>query len=137
MGEKYNPKLGGLTLWIQRAPQDSALGHGYPKAAFAGLKIVSTLTSSKREIFEWPLMSFIKYISNLNPKHNAGYVHICILLLGEDKSSPEDRAFPVERAQENPMMMLDSSELDNVQTFIGFCTANCRAPRSYPGPRNA
>lgn len=31
--ETYNPKLGGLTLWIQRTPQDSALGHGYPKAS--------------------------------------------------------------------------------------------------------
>lgn len=49
----------GLTLWVQQTPQDSALGHGYSKAAFAGLKIASTLTSSKREIFEWPLMSLL------------------------------------------------------------------------------
>lgn len=83
----------------------------------------------------------IKYISNLDPKHNAGYVHICCLgkimdfaMLCKDLYvKPEDRALPLERAPENPMMMRDRTELDNVQRFIDFCNANCRAPRSYPG----
>lgn len=123
-------------------PADSAkiplMDTAIPKKIFAGLKIVGTLMSPKAGDIRVAFDQLTKYISNLNPKHNVGYVHLyyCLerkvdfpILCKDLDVKPEDRALPLQRAQENPMMMRVRTELDHVQRFIGSCNANCRALR--------
>lgn len=128
----------GLTLWIQRTPQDSALGHGYPKASLCRFEDCEHINVINAGDIRVAFDELITCLSNLNPKHNAGYVHLCCLEKKADFSmlckdpdfKPEDGALPLERVQENPMMMRDRTELDYVQRFIDFCNANCCALRS-------
>lgn len=144
------------TVWMRqttRSLADSPCGSGglrkiplldtaIPKQVFAGLKIVSTLKSSKWET-RVTFDKLTKYISNFNPKHNAGYVHLCCLvkkmkfpmLCKDPNFKPEDRVLPLARSQENPIMIRDRTELDHVQRFIDFYNAKGCAPRSYPGLR--
>lgn len=49
----------GLPCGSSRLRKIPLLDTAIPKQVFAGLKIASTLTSSKREIFKWPLMSLL------------------------------------------------------------------------------
>lgn len=82
-----------------------------------------------------------KVVLNLDPKHNAGYVHLSCLEKKKDFPKlckdldvrPEDRVLPLEWAQTNLMILQDRTELDHVQRFIDFCNVNGRAPLSYPG----
>ena len=143
MGEIYNPELGGLTLWIQRTPQDSStLDHGHPQAGLCRFEDCEHNNNViKAGDIRVAFDEHTKYIPNLDPKHNAGYVHLSCLekkmylpMLCRDLDiKPEDRVLPLERAQKNPMIMQDRTELDHVQRFITFCKDNGRAPRSYPG----
>ena len=141
VGETYNPKLGGLTLWIQRTPQDSTVGYGHTKAGLCRFKDCEHNKVIKAGEIRVAFDELTKYIPNLNPKHNAGYVHLCCLekkldfpMLCKDlEVKPEDRVLPLERKQKNPMIMQNRMELDHVQRFINFCNENGRAPLSYPG----
>ncbi|MCJ1348245.1 hypothetical protein MMC31_006476 [Peltigera leucophlebia] len=143
VGETYNAKLGGLTLWVQRTPQDSStLGYDHPPAGL--LCRFQDCEHSNNVIKAGDIRVAFdensKYIPNLDPKHNAGYVHLKCL---EKKMSfpqlcidldikPEDRVLPLEPAKKNPMIMRDRRELDHVQRIIDFCNKAGRAPLSYP-----
>ena len=139
VGETHNPKLGELTLWIQRTPQTSALGRGHLKAGHYRFEACEHNNVIKAGDIRVAFDELCKYISNLNPKHNAGYVRLCCLekimdfpTLCEDlDAKPQDCALPLERLQENPMILRDRTELDHVQRFIDFCNENGRAPLSF------
>lgn len=141
--ETHNPKLGRLTLWIQRAPQDSALGYGHPEASLCWFEDFEHINVIKVGDTRVTFDELTKYISNFNPKHNAGYVHLCCfekkmkfpMLCKDLNVKPEDRVLPLVRSQENPMMIRDRTELDHMQRFIDFYNAKSRALRFYPGLR--
>lgn len=140
VGETYSPKLGGLTLWIQRTPHKTTLRHGHPKASLCRFENCEHDNVIKAGDVRVAFDELTKYNSNLDAKHNAGYVHLCCLeknlnfpMLCKDLDvQPENRALPLEREQENPMMLRDSIELEHVWRFIDFCNNNGRPPRSYP-----
>lgn len=142
--EKYNPKLGGFTLWIQRTPRasdDFEYGHHHPEA---GLCRFENCEHNNNVIKAGDIRVAFDELTNntpnLDPKHNAGYTHLSCLekqidfpMLCKDlKVKPENRVLPLEITQKNPMILQDRTELDHVQRFIDFCNVNGRAPLSYP-----
>lgn len=139
-GKSYSPKVGGLTLRIQRTPQDFALEHGHPKAGlcrFADCKYDDVIEAGDiRVAFD----ELTKFIPNLNPQHNAGYVHLSCLekkldfpkLCIDLDVRAECRYLPLERTRTNHMALRDSTVLEHVQRFINFCVEMGRAPLSYP-----
>ena len=140
IGDTYNPKLGGLTLWIQRTPPDSSLAHGHPEAGLCRFEDCEHKNVIKAGEVRVAFDELTKHIQNLNPQHNAGYVHLsCIekkmnfpMLCKDLDIKPEDRLLPLEPTHRNEMMMQDRSELEHVHRFITFCDEQGRAPRSYP-----
>lgn len=140
VGDTYSPKLGGLTLWIQRTPPDSSLAHGHPEAGLCRFEDCEHNNVIKAGDVRVAFDELTKRIQNLNPQHNAGYVHLsCIekkmnfpMLCKDLDIKPEDRVLPLEPAHRNEMMMQDRSELEHVHRFITFCDEHNRAPRSYP-----
>lgn len=140
IGENYNPKLGGFTLWIQRTPCGPAFGYGHPEANLCRFK-----NCEHKNIIEAGdiRVAFDELTNNnpkLDPKHNAGYAHLSCLekqidfpMLCKDlEVKPENRVLSLEWTQKNPMILQDRTELDHVQRFIDFCDVNGRAPLSYP-----
>ena len=141
VGETCNPKLGGFTLWIQRTPHDSTAGYGHPQAGLCRFKTCEHNNVIKAGDIRVAFDEMTKVVLNLDPKHNAGYVHLSCLekkmdfpkLCKDLDVRPEDRVLPLEGAQKNLMILQDRTELDHVQRFIDFCNVNGRAPLSYPG----
>lgn len=139
-GETYNRKLGGLTLWIQRTPPDSVAEYGHPEAGlcrFDDCEHNNVISAGEvRVAFD----ELTKLIPDLNPQHNAGYVHLSCLEKKMDLPKickdldvkPEGRVLPLERKKKNHMILQDRTELQHVQRFITFCDIMGRAPRSYP-----
>lgn len=137
-GGTYNRKLGGLTLWIQRTPQDSVAKYGHPEAGLCRFddcehnNVISA--GDVRVAFD----ELTKFMPNLNPQHNAGYVHLSCLekkmnlpkICKDLDVKPEDRV--LEGKQKNHMILQDRTELEHVQRFITFCDIMGRAPQSYP-----
>lgn len=140
VGETYNPKLGGLKLWIQRTPPDSSLAHGHSEAGLCRFEDCEHNNVIRAGDVRVAFDELTKYIPNLNPQHNAGYVHLsCIekkmnfpMLCKDLDIKPEDRVLPLEPTHRNEMMMQDRSELEHVHRFITFCEEHRRAPQSYP-----
>lgn len=137
-GGTYNRKLGGLTLWIQRTPQDSVAKYGHPEAGLCRFddcehnNVISA--GDVRVAFD----ELTKFMPDLNPQHNAGYVHLSCLekkmnlpkICKDLDVKPEDRV--LEGKQKNHMILQDRTELEHVQRFITFCDIMGRAPQSYP-----
>lgn len=140
VGEKYNPKLGGFTLWIQRTPRASDFGYGHPEAGLCRFENCEHKNVIKAGDVRVAFDELTDNNPNLDPKHNAGYAHLSCLekqmdfpMLCKDlEVKPENRVLPLEWTQKNPMILQDRTELDHVQRFIDFCNVNGRAPLSYP-----
>lgn len=142
VNEKYNPKLGGFTLWIQRTPRASAFEYVRPRpeadlCRFRNCEHNNVIKAGDvRVAFD----ELTNNTPNLDPKHNAGYAHLSCLekqmdfpmLCKDMEVKPENRVLPLEWTQKNPMILQDRTELDHVQRFIDFCNVNGRAPLSYP-----
>ena len=142
VGEKYNPKLGGFTVWIQRTPRASDFEYGHHQEAslcrFENCEQHNNVIKAGdvRVAFD----ELTNNTPNLDPKHNAGYAHLSCLekqldfptLCKDLKVKAENRVLPLELTQKNPMILQDRTELDHVQRFIDFCNLNGRAPLSYP-----
>lgn len=134
-GETYNPKVDGLTLWIQRTPPDLALEHGHPEAGLCRFGACEHNNVIKAGDVRVAFDELTKFNPNLNPQHNAGYVHLSCLeknlnfpMLCKDLDvKPEGRVL----AHMNHMILQNRSELEHVQRFITFCNDMGRAPRSY------
>ncbi|MCJ1422816.1 hypothetical protein MMC29_000696 [Sticta canariensis] len=136
----YSPKHGGLTLWIQQAPRPKNHCHKDLSAVQCLLnccrqaRIISP--GELRVAFDEQTRVF----PNHNPQHNAGYVHlrclerfldfprICIELIVKG----EDRVLAYEGLKRNLMLLQTIQEVDIVDRFAEFCSANRRAPASYP-----
>lgn len=140
VGETYNPKLGGLTLWIQRTPQNFDAEYGHPDAGLCRFHNCEHDNVIKPGDVRVAFDELTKLIPNLNPQHNAGYVHLSCLekkmnfpMLCKDLDvKPEARVLPLECTHYNPMILQDRTELEHVQRFITFCNEMGRAPESYP-----
>lgn len=78
-GETYNPKLGGLTLWVQRTPEDFANDYGHPEAGLCRFQNCDHNNVIKAGDVRVAFDELTKRILNLNPLHNAGYVHLSCL----------------------------------------------------------
>ena len=139
-GETYNPKLGGLTLWVQRTPEDFANDYGNPEAGLCRFQNCDHNNVIKAGDIRVAFDELTKRILNLNPLRNAGYVHLSCL---EKKTSfpmlckdldikPEARVLPLEITHGNPMTFQERTVIDHVQRFIDFCNKMERAPNSYP-----
>lgn len=140
VGETYNPKLGGLTLWVQRTPQDFAAEYGHPEACLCRFENCEHSNLIKVGDVRVAFDELTKLNPSLNPQHNAGYVHLSCLekemnfpMLCKDLDvKPEARILPLGRTHDNPMILEDRTELEHVQRFITFCNDMGRAPQSYP-----
>lgn len=142
VSEKYNPKLGGFTIWIQRTPRASTFGYGRPRpeAELCRFKNCEHNNVIKAGDIRVAFDELTNNTPNLDPKHNAGYAHLSCLekqmdfpmLCKDMEVKPENRVLPLEWTQRNPMILQDRTELDHVQRFIDFCNVNGRAPLSYP-----
>ena len=151
VGETYNPKLGGLTLWVQRTPEDFAADYGHPEAALCRFQNCDHNNKSNNEIKAGEIRvafdELTKQIPNLNPQRNAGYVHLSCLekklnfpMLCKDlEVKAEARFLPLELTHGNPMILQDGGisgggggVLEHVQRFIDFCNRMGRPPKSYP-----
>ena len=135
---KYKPKEGGLKLFIQRNPADSRsrcepaasrcrfqecpaahylIGQGHTRVCFDEL-------SSRGQ--------------NLDPFHNAGYVHLyCIerfldfpLICSRLNVRVEDRVFPLEPGK-NRMLLSSRLEMKEAERFIERCEKNLLS-KEYP-----
>lgn len=139
LDETYNPKFGGLTVWIQRTPQDSALKLGHAEAGLCRFADCEHNNVIKAGDVRVAFDELTKFLPDLNPQHNAGFVHLSCLekkidfpqLCIDLDVRPEDRVFPVERTRRNHMMLRDRNEFDHVQRLITFCIEKGRPPLSY------
>lgn len=142
VGETYNPKLGGLTLWVQRTPQDFATDYGHPEAALCRFQDCCEQHNNviKAGDVRVAFDELTKRIPNLNPQRNAGYVHLSCLekktnfpMLCKDLDvKPEARDLPLEVTHGNPMILQERTVLEHVKRFIDFCNQMGRPPKSYP-----
>lgn len=140
VGETYNPKLGGLTLWVQRTPRDLAAEYGHPEACLCRFENCEHSSLIKAGDVRVAFDELTKSTPNLNPQHNAGYVHLSCLekrmnfpmLCKHLDVRPETRILPLGRTHDNPMILEDRTEIEHVQRFITFCNDMGRAPKSYP-----
>lgn len=140
VGETYNPKLGGLTLWVQKTPQDFATDYGHPEAALCRFQDCEYNNVIKAGDVRVAFDELTKQIPNLNPQRNAGYVHLSCLekktnfpMLCKDLDvKPEARVLPLEVTHGNPMILQERTVLEHVQRFIDFCNKMGRPPKSYP-----
>lgn len=141
--ETYTPKLGGLTLWVQRTPGDFCGNYGHPEAALCRFQNCDHNNNViKAGEIRVAFDELTKKISNINPQRNAGYVHLSCLekktnfpILCKDLDvKAEARVFPLELTYGNPMTLQDGgsgSVLEHVQRFIDFCNRMGRPPKSY------
>lgn len=136
----YSPKLGGLTLWIQRAPRPENHCHNDLSAVqcrldccrYAGIISAGHL----RVAFD----ENSRVSPNHNPQHNAGYVHLSCLerfldfprICTELIVKGEERVLSYGGLKRNRMILRTVQEVDIVDRFAKFCSANRRAPASYP-----
>ncbi|MCJ1462497.1 hypothetical protein MMC07_001099 [Pseudocyphellaria aurata] len=136
----YSPKLGGLTLWIQRAPRRADQCHkdhlGY-KCRFKNCHHGGTIAEGQlRVAFDENTRACPIY----NPQHNAGYVHLKCLenflalpnICTQLNVKAEDRVLSDESLKKNCMILRDVTEADLLTRFIDFCSTNGRGPASYP-----
>ncbi|MCJ1422921.1 hypothetical protein MMC29_000801 [Sticta canariensis] len=136
----YFPKLGGLTLWIQRAPNPEKHCHSDPSVLRCRLKCCEQAGIISEGELRVAFDEQTRMFPNHNPQHNAGYVHFsclerfldfprtCIELIVK----AEDRVLSAKRPTGNCMMLQSIEEVDLVDRFVNFCSANRRAPASYP-----
>ena len=136
----YNPKQGGLRLWIQRNPADSKSRYGHSCAARCRFQ---DCIAQHRLIGQGQYRVCFDELScrggNLDPMHNAGYVHlyclerfmdfprICSTLLVR----VENRTFPNEQNGKNKMMLGSSAESKEAARFINNCEKGM-VSSSYP-----
>lgn len=136
----YFPKLGGLALWIQRAPNPEKHCHSDPSVLRCRLKCCEQAGIISEGELRVAFDEQTRMFPNHNPQHNAGYVHfsclerfldfprICVELIVK----AEDRVLSSKRPTGNCMMLQSIEEVDVVDRFVNFCSANRRAPASYP-----
>lgn len=139
-GGTYNPKEGGLKLWIQRNPADSKNRYGHSCAARCRFL---ECVAQHRLIGQGQTRVCFDELScrgeNLDPMHNAGYVHLYCLERFMDfpricstlQVRVEDRHLPYEHNRNNKMMLSSSQEAHEASRFIHNCEHG-KLSRSYP-----
>ncbi|KAL8791819.1 MAG: hypothetical protein Q9195_005555 [Heterodermia aff. obscurata] len=139
-GGDYNPKEGGLKLWIQRNPADSKNRYGHPCAArcrFLDCVAQHRLIGQGQNRICFDELSCRG--ENLDPMHNAGYVHLYCLERFMDfpricstlQVHVEDRHMPDEQNGNNKMTLSSSKETREASRFIDNCERGLLS-RSYP-----
>lgn len=136
----YNPKLSGLTLWIQRTPHLDDCSHSDSSACECRFKCCKKAgkisTGELRVAFDEHTRNSL----NHNPQQNAGYVHLRCLerfldfprICIELNVKSEDRIFSDGRPKKSCMILRTMGEADIVDRFVNFCSTNRRGPTSYP-----
>ena len=139
-GGTYNPKQGGLKLWIQRNPADSRSRYG--SSCASRCKFLDCV-AQHRLIGQGQNRVCFDELScrgeNLDPMHNAGYVHLyCIekfmdfpQICSTLRVNVEDRQFPNEQNGKNKMMLSSTQESREALRFIHNCE-NGKLSSSYP-----
>ena len=137
----YNPKKGGLILWIQRHPADSA--RRYPDKDHSSRCRFTQCFSHKNLIAQAAYrVAFDEQTcqrSNHNPMHNAGYVHLYCLerffnfpeICKNFDVRVEQRCLPKEPRGINRMKMSNSAEDELATKFIRSCEED-KVPATYP-----
>lgn len=136
----YNPKEGGLKLWIQRNPPDSRTRYGHSCAArcrFLNCVAQHRLIGQGQNRVCFDELSCTG--ANLDPMHNAGYVHlyclerfmnfpqICSIL----QVHVEDRHLYNEQQGKNKMALSSPQEAREAIRFIHNCEMG-KVSSSYP-----
>ena len=132
-----NPR--DLTLFIQRNPSDSRSRYGEPAASRCRFQICPAAhyligQGHNRVCFD----ELSSRGENLDPFHNAGYVHLyCLerfldfpLICSKLNVRVEDRVFPLEPGK-NRMLLSSRLETKEVTKFIRRCKNN-KLSREYP-----
>ena len=139
-GSTYNPKEGGLRLWIQRNPPDSRSRYGHPCAARCKFQ---DCVAQHRLIGQGQNRVCFDELScrgeNLDPMHNAGYVHLYCLerfmdfprICANLQVRVEDRDLPDEQNGKNKMKLSSSQETREATRFIQNCERG-KLSSSYP-----
>lgn len=136
----YDPKQGGLTLWIQKTPSDSLHRYGNAEAARCRfLKCSGNKNSINAETTRVAFDEISKHAHNHNPQHNAGYVHLFCLERFMDFPEiclkldirAENRILPLEPYGKNYMALESVQEFREAQAFITTCRTN-GPPSNYP-----
>ena len=136
----YSPKLGGLTLWIQRAPHPKKHCHNNFSAVKCRLECCEHAGVISAGQLRVAFDEQTRLFPNHNPLHNAGYVHLSCLerfldfprICTELIVKGEDRVLAYDGRKRNSMILRTVQEVDIVDRFAKFCSANRRAPASYP-----
>ena len=137
---QFNPKKGGLKLWIQRNPADSKNRYGEScssRCRFKDCIAENHLIGQGQARVCWDELSCRG--QNLDPFHNAGYVHLWCLERFMDfpqicqtlQVKVENRILVHEPNAKNRMMLRSAQEIREAERFIRKCEQG-KVPDSYP-----
>ena len=135
-----NAKEGGLKLWIQRNPPDSK--HRYGHSCAARCRFLDCIAQNRLINQGHTRVAFDELScrgENLDPMHNAGYVHLYCLerfmnfphLCSTLQVRVEDRHLPNEHNGKNKMMLSSTQEFREAKRFIENCEMG-KISSSYP-----
>ncbi|KAG7001346.1 hypothetical protein G7Y79_00032g066990 [Physcia stellaris] len=137
---QFDPKKGGLKLWIQRNPSDSKDRYGEScssRCRFKDCVAENHLIGQGQVRVCWDELSCRG--QNLDPFFNAGYVHLWCLERFMDfpkicqtlQVKVEDRILPHEPNCRNKMTLRSVREVEEAERFIRKCEQG-KVPSSYP-----
>lgn len=137
---QFNPKKGGLKLWIQRNPSDSKDRYGEncsSRCRFKDCVAENHLIGQGQVRVCWDELSCRS--QNLDPFFNAGYVHLWCLERFMDfpricqtlQVKVENRILAHEPNGKNKMMLRSVQEVEEAERFIRKCEQG-KVPSSYP-----
>ena len=137
---QFNPKKGGLKLWIQRNPSDSKDRYGEScssRCRFKDCVAENHLIGQGQVRVCWDELSCRG--QNLDPFFNAGYVHLWCLERFMDfpkicqtlQVKVEDRNLAHEPNGRNKMTLRSVREVGEAERFIRKCEQG-KVPSSYP-----
>ena len=138
--ENHDPKEGGLILWVQKVPADSARRYSTPHSSrcrFQKCFATNNTINQGQYRVAFDEQSFKN--ANYDPMHNAGYVHLYCLEKHLDLPlicqmldvRAEDRVLPNELDAKNRMMMSTEQEQAAARKFIKYCKKK-GVPVGYP-----
>ena len=137
---QFNPKKGGLKLWIQRNPADSKSRYGESCSSRCRFK---DCIAENHLIGQGQVRVCFDELScrgqNLDPFFNAGYVHLWCLERFMDfpkicqtlQVKVENRILVHEPNVKNRMMLRSAQEIREAERFIRKCDQG-KVPDSYP-----
>ena len=138
--ESHDPKDGGLILWIQKVPADSARRYpreSSPRCRFKSCCATNNTINQGQYRVAFDEQSYKD--ANYDPMINAGYVHLyCLekfldfpLICQMLDVRAEDRRLPNEPSGKNRMLMSSDQERDGARKFINYCKRK-GIPAGYP-----